>query len=288
MVKCPDPHSGDTVWQYCPSMAPAILFAILFGLVSAAHLVKAYVYRKSFCVVIVGAAMWETVGFILRIFSILYPDGLGLYIPHQMLIILAPLWINAFVYMTVGRMMYFYMPEQKILGLRAERLTICFVFLDFVALAIQSGGGSSLSQGDEKSRQIGIDVYMVGVGLQQLFVLMFFFVTYQFQHKACRMDTGRSTNWKPLLCAVYAVLNLITTRIVYRIIEFANGVWDYVPTHEAFFYCLDALPMFAALCVFLVWHPGKYLVGPDSEFPKRNGIWGRRKNDSTALQEDTV
>jgi len=33
-------------------------------------------------------------------------------------------------------------------------------------------------------------------------------------------------------------------------------------------YALDALPMFFAVLLLNIWHPGRYLVGPESEFPK--------------------
>jgi hypothetical protein len=39
--------------------------------------------------------------------------------------------------------------------------------------------------------------------------------------------------------------------------------------HEAPFYCLEATPMFLALLLWNVYHPGRILVGPDSEFPKK-------------------
>jgi hypothetical protein len=39
--------------------------------------------------------------------------------------------------------------------------------------------------------------------------------------------------------------------------------------HEAPFYTLEALPMFAALLLWNIFHPGQVLVGPDSEFPKK-------------------
>jgi len=41
-----------------------------------------------------------------------------------------------------------------------------------------------------------------------------------------------------------------------------------IPTHEAFFYCLDALPMISAVGIMCFIHPGHVLVGLDSEFPK--------------------
>jgi hypothetical protein len=39
--------------------------------------------------------------------------------------------------------------------------------------------------------------------------------------------------------------------------------------HEALLYCLEALPMLIAIALWNVSHPGKLLVGPDSEFPKK-------------------
>lgn len=41
-----------------------------------------------------------------------------------------------------------------------------------------------------------------------------------------------------------------------------------LPTHEAPLYVLEALPMFIACVIMNIWHPGRYLVGPESEFPR--------------------
>jgi hypothetical protein len=38
--------------------------------------------------------------------------------------------------------------------------------------------------------------------------------------------------------------------------------------NEAFVYTLDATPMFLALLLLSAMHPGRVLVGPDSEFPR--------------------
>jgi hypothetical protein len=35
-------------------------------------------------------------------------------------------------------------------------------------------------------------------------------------------------------------------------------------------YVFDEMPMFFALAVFNIYHPGRVLVGPESEYPKRN------------------
>ena len=58
-------------------------------------------------------------------------------------------------------------------------------------------------------------------------------------------------------------------RIIYRICEFAGGITpsNPIPFHEAYAYALDAFPMMVALLVLAIFHPGRYLQGPGSEFP---------------------
>lgn len=79
---------------------------------------------------------------------------------------------------------------------------------------------------------------------------------------------------KPLVAIFMADLSVIVQiRIIFRIIEFSAGadssLSKNISNHEAYMYCFDALPMFLALLTFHLWHPGKVLVGPESEFEKR-------------------
>lgn len=75
-------------------------------------------------------AIWETASFVIRIISIQNPTSQGAYDPSFILFLLAPLWINAFDYMLLGRMVYHYLPNKRLFGIRAERMTMCFVLLD--------------------------------------------------------------------------------------------------------------------------------------------------------------
>ena len=72
-----------------------------------------------------------------------------------------------------------------------------------------------------------------------------------------------------MICALYVVLGLITIRIIFRLVQYSAGILSSIPTHEVYFYCLDAVPMTLALCLLNVMHPGRVLVGPLSEFPKK-------------------
>ena len=64
------------------------------------------------------------------------------------------------------------------------------------------------------------------------------------------------------------LINLHQIRIIYRLVEYAGGFDSYIPNHEWLPYVFDAVPMLTALLLLNVFHVGKYLVGPESEFPK--------------------
>lgn len=62
---------------------------------------------------------------------------------------------------------------------------------------------------------------------------------------------------------------MISVRIVYRLVEFSGGMGQDNPltTHEAYFYVLEAVPMFLALVSFNIIHPGRIITGPHSDMP---------------------
>jgi hypothetical protein len=117
-------------WTFCPSLPAAILFAILFGLTMGTHIFQARKYRNTFAWTLIMGAIWETASFVIRCISIQNPTSEGAYDPHFILFLLAPLWINAFDYMLLGRMVYHYLPDRRLYSIRAERMTLCFVLLD--------------------------------------------------------------------------------------------------------------------------------------------------------------
>ncbi|KAJ7229305.1 RTA1 like protein-domain-containing protein [Mycena haematopus] len=269
-VKCLDPRSDSNYnFLYCPSFPAAVLFSALFGLTTVLHVIQAIHYRKRFCWVIVMAGIWETAGLVLRVFSVLNTTSPAFGIPSQLLILLSPLWINAFLYVLMSRLVYFFVPEKHVAGISAQRLSLCFVLLDITAFLMQAGGGTMISSDTPQTALLGIHIYMGGIGLQQFFVLGFTALVVRFHYKMKRLDGSTSPEWKRPLYIMYASLALITVRIVFRLIEFSSGVYSPITMHEAPFYSLEALPMFVALVLWNIFHPGTVLVGPESEFPKK-------------------
>ncbi|OAL65134.1 RTA1 domain protein [Trichophyton rubrum] len=248
-------------------------------------------------VIIVGGA-WEAIAYGLRAAGAknIYQKGFGL--PHQILIALAPLWINAYVYMVLGRMVHFFLPDKRCFGISARRLTVIFVCLDVIAFLTQGASTSLLNSDTASTIKIGIDlctftsltlqtiqlpnmsIDMGGIGLQELFILIFIGLAVRFQYKMAIVEQIEQSKgpWRPLLYTVYAALVLITIRIIYRLVEFSGGLHSAIATNEAAFYILDATPMFLALLALNIFHPGRFLVGPGSEFEKKPKKAKKRRN----------
>ncbi|KAL4781656.1 RTA1 like protein-domain-containing protein [Aspergillus varians] len=283
MAKCVAPENSG--WTFCPNLPAAALFAALYGLSFFLHLYLTFKTHKKFCWVITMGCAWLTVGFGLRSKAAHQIDGVGDFIPQSIIIFLGPLWLNGFVYMVMGRMVHMLLKRDRVYNISARRLTLIFVILDIVAFIVQASSSGPMSDDDPDVSQTGVYIMMAGVAIQQAFISFFIILAVRFQYKltlgtrnleARQIDDHaivkpiiHTVPWRRLLYALYLTLVLITIRNIFRLIEFSDGVEGYIAVHEAFFYSLDALPIFCGLIVLAVVHPSCVLQGPDSEFPPR-------------------
>ncbi|KAF2471871.1 uncharacterized protein BDR25DRAFT_333856, partial [Lindgomyces ingoldianus] len=272
------PDACNSYYSYSPSFAAAVAFAVLFGIVTIAQTSQAFVYRKGFCWVIIMACCWEWASFITRALGSHNQQSLALAFVSQLLFLLAPLWINAYAYMTAGRLIWTFHPLKKIYGIKAISIGKYFVWLDILSFLVQGIGGSMLSPGSSADTQkLGKNIYMTGVGIQGAFILLFTVLIARFHVEYLRLQntgavpTAKNKKWMWLTCALYVVLALIIMRIVFRLIEFSAGVdiSNPLPYHEIYALILDAFPMLLGIVILTVIHPGMVLQGPESEFPSR-------------------
>jgi hypothetical protein len=203
-----DPNND---YNYCASFGAAIFFTIIFFFLLVAHIFLAFHYRKRFSWVIAMAAAWETAGFAFRTASTTNQTSTAYGIPSSLLILLSPLWVNAFAYMVLGRIVHYFLPGEKVMGLQPKRLALVFVLLDIVSFLVQGIGGSMISNtGSPSSIMLGIHIYMGGIGLQELFIIIFSGLAINFHRKVNRVGTIRQESWKQLLLILYITLGLIT------------------------------------------------------------------------------
>lgn len=145
-------------WPYCPSASAAIVVTTLFSILTFAHLLQAIIYRKKFCWVICMATSWETIGFALRLMGAKKPLIQSYAVISNILVLLAPLWVNAFAYMVMGRMVYYWLQHKRVWTIKARTLTAWFVWLDVITFFTQATGGSMMDNNDPQSAQIGLRI----------------------------------------------------------------------------------------------------------------------------------
>ena len=281
------PDACNAQWAYSPSFAAAVTFSTFFGILTLAHITLAILFRKSFCWVMIMGVGWEFLSFILRALGAHDQQNQGYAFSSTLLFLLAPLWINAYVYMTAGRLIWTYHPEKKVWGFKAIGLGKYFVWLDIISFLIQAVGGTMLSPGGSAdTMKTGKDIYMTGVGI--LFIILFFALIVRFHFEVQRFGSSnaRPSNrrWKWVTYALYATLSLITMRIIFRLIEFAAGTEtsNPLPYHEKYALTLDAFPMTLSILILAVVHPGHALKGLESEFPSRKERKAKKKRAKDA------
>ncbi|KAF5018662.1 hypothetical protein F66182_9337 [Fusarium sp. NRRL 66182] len=293
------PGTCNAHWNYYPSFGAAAVFAVLFALLTGVHVWQAAVYKKTWCWVIIMAGIWETVAFTFRAISTKYQQLTGILLVFQIFILTAPIWINAYAYMTLGRMVYYFSPSRSLARMPAATLAAIFVSLDIISFAIQIVGGSMAGPGSPPDEQMkAIHIYMGGIGLQELFIVIFVVLCIRFQQKMRKIEPRSkgvfTSDWGMLLCTLYLSLAMISVRIIYRLIEFSGGLGQDNPlvTHEMYFYILEAAPMFLALLAFNIIHPGRIMTGPDSDMPGvfswiKNKFRGRKGNQLLDNRSDS-
>lgn len=201
--------------------------------------------------------------------------------------------------MTVARLVYYVLPDQKLWKIKATMLTKLLVAIDIVCFLIQAAGGSMMSNEDITSDtvRIGQKLYMGGCGAQLCFILIFCGMMARFKVKMHR-DSRPIRNVgqvRVLFWVLYVVLGLIVVcrplsltapfvsyplylpakhllqiRIIFRLVEFGQGTSldNPILTNEYYAIGLDAVPMLLGFLLLNAVHPGWVLRGPESEFPR--------------------
>lgn len=231
-MSCHAVQVPGTYWDFCPSEAASVLFLVLFLLTTVGHAAQAVLYRKPYCWVIVMSAIWQSLTYIFRTLSIQNPSNFSDYAAWFVLILMAPLWTNAFVYMVFGRMIWHYTADKRLWKLEASRFGLVFVGLDIIAFLVQITGAAvaatSLQQGNALKY---LHIYMAGVGIQLLFILIFTACVLSFYLKA-RQDAARPRGLQSLLFAELTALFLIVVSLVPAVVLYHLHVLPSTLTHS--------------------------------------------------------
>ena len=128
-----------------------------------------------------------------------------------------------------------YTPTASVLRVKAWRFGLIFVSLDIVAFFIQTGGAGVAVSQDGPLKTTGIDIYMAGIGFQQACILAFLFLAGRLHKDILQQPPCPEIKHAlQLLYAQYAVVSLITVRIIFRLVEYSAGFDSSIPKQEVY------------------------------------------------------
>ncbi|KAK4899667.1 hypothetical protein LTR27_002933 [Elasticomyces elasticus] len=206
----------DSAWDFCPNSGANWVFATLFGLTTIAHFVQMVLYRKIYSLVITISGILQTVAYIIRGLSIIDPT-LGMY---------TIMWFSLMMNFT---------PTASVVKIKAWRFGLIFVSLDVVAFLMQTGGAGVAVSQHGPLQTTGIDIYMGGIAFQQVCIFAFLFLAGKLHGDMLQQPTcPERKSALQLIYTQYAVVALITVRIIFRLVDYSRGFDSAIPRQEAY------------------------------------------------------
>ncbi|KAI9722028.1 MAG: hypothetical protein M1812_001988 [Candelaria pacifica] len=281
----PNPHGPHDarviIYGYTPSLALCVLAIVLFAISFVVHVVQLVRYKVWFFTPLTLACLLETIGYIFRSLSSKNdPYNIIWFVVQYFLIVVAPVFISASIYVCINRLISWaksvgYALNQWWLGPRV--ILWGFVSVDILTTIMQIAGaalvGSSESNQNDPTK--GNNILLAGLAIQSLSFTIFLTVLTLF-----RLTLAKASHLKPTLrakdwfIAALALASLLVyLRTLFRLAETAQGLFGSVSTNERFFGALEFAPVVIAVWIMAVCHPGRWvpngsdagLINPSTE-----------------------
>ncbi|KAJ7192158.1 RTA1 like protein-domain-containing protein, partial [Mycena pura] len=256
-----------------PTVAPALVGLTLYALSGIVHWIQLFRIGKPFMLPLPIGMTTMAIGFAVRILVHNSPTSLGLNIGTTLA---SPCLFLATDYVILGRLSRLFGPEvsRKSMLIPPARVATIFVWSDVGTFLIQAFGGSMTTSKKIETINLGNKIVLVGLGLQLASFGLFTTLIIVFGH---RVRTRFPHVWRATGSAAFAPFSKnsvadwhilyytlclscvsILIRSIFRMVEFIQGLahQDYISSHEVFFYCFDALPLWIAMTLYCsVWPP---------------------------------
>ncbi|KAJ6563556.1 RTA1 like protein-domain-containing protein [Mycena sp. CBHHK59/15] len=268
---------------FIPNKSIAIVGAAMYATVGNIHAFNwLIVGRRPFLLTLILGMMAMAGGLGLRVLFAGSPvTSVGLYVGMTMVRALPqPCTYLATDYMLLARLAGTFDKDvaQQCLLVPASRIVKFFVLSDALTFLLQAAGGGLSSGSSHKMANLGNMIAIIGLALQ-LFSFALFTVILLVSGSACArssfpevwrykssrhqgfrvFDRSPVDDWRILYFVMCVTCIGILTRSVYRLIEFAQGRDGFLAMHEAYFYILDALPLWLAMSLYCIVWPVRFL-----------------------------
>ncbi|KAF2211356.1 hypothetical protein CERZMDRAFT_43551 [Cercospora zeae-maydis SCOH1-5] len=241
-------------YRYTPSLAGAIIFALLFLVTTALHTYQLFRTRTWYMLPFLVGGFFELIGYIARAISSTQERDnwtLGPYIVQSTLILVAPALLAASVYMHLGRVV-----RMLLCGMmKTTWLTKFFVAGDVLSFLMQASGGGLMASG---SVDTGETIVLGGLGVQIVFFGAFVFTGVSWNVKMrSRRTSLMGLPWQKHMISLYIVSILVFVRSIVRMVEYTQGYSGYIISREWYLFVFDALLMSLAMITMNIVHPSE-------------------------------
>ncbi|KAF3800916.1 Protoporphyrin uptake protein 1 [Colletotrichum gloeosporioides] len=220
-------------YPYTPSKAAGIIFLFLFAGISLYHIFLIRKFKTKYFIPMVLGGICDTFGHLGRAWAGSAPLSPKPFMLQLMLILVAPVFISATIYITLGRL------KESLLGHPRRKCspTSIFILTDIIM-------------------EIGGHVVLGGL-LFQLFVLVVYFALVVRFQRATQREVIYVEHWRRYLWTLVISVVAVWVRNLVRAAEFGQGWYGFVNQHEAMMYIFDSFLMFSVMVAFAVFHPGQ-------------------------------
>lgn len=258
---------SDSIMGYAPTLAPSILFTVLFGLSTLTHLAQGIHFKTpSFLLAMTLGNISSLTGCIARILLSTNPFSIPYFNIQIVLLTLAPAFYSAGIYLQLKHLVLTFGTAAS--RLRPQWYTYIFIVCDLLSIALQGAGGglSATADGDAARMDLGQGFMMAGLTFQVATLLVFGALVVEYFVRVRRAGLAganatthtlrASRRFRAFLVALAVAYGAILIRCVYRIIEMAGGWGNEIMRDEIAFLVLDSGMVAVAVGALSVFHPG--------------------------------
>lgn len=265
------------LFHYTPSDTAAYAYMGLFGVCTFAHFIMMFPLRSAYFIPFViggiskssksasnpasisNQTAVEVGGYYGRAWAHDDVHNFKAYILQSLLLLVAPTFLAATVYMILGRFMTS-LDAEHLSMIRPKWLSKLFVLNDVICFLVQIGGARMQATTSVSIQKTGGKVVIIGLVLQILVFCWFILIAMVFHKRLNSLPTDisliTSVYWKREMWTVYLASIFILVRNIVRVVEYTGGSDGAVQKHEVIIYIFDATLMFLTMLAFNIYHPG--------------------------------
>ncbi|EKG19806.1 RTA-like protein [Macrophomina phaseolina MS6] len=220
----------------------------------------------------------ETFGYYGRVWASEDIHRVKPFILQVLLILAAPAWLCATIHMALGRVIRV-LDAGRYSLIGVSWLTKICVLIDFLVFFTQVAGAVIQSSGDRVAMAAGNKAILGGLVFQLFAFCFFILITWRVHSRLSRepTDISLTLNWQKYMHAINIASIAIFVRSLVRAVEYAQAGNSAIAQHEAFIYIFDALLMWFAMVVTLLFHPGQLIK---TAMRRMEGIYSGREMQS--------